>query len=56
MRSEKYQIKRRKDQVWWSSEGKEEVKERKVRARRRHVIFVTEKVVERIIASMDKSG
>ena len=52
---EKSQIKRsRKDWVWWSQEEKEEEKERKVWAHRRHVAF-TRKVIEIISANIGKS-
>jgi len=55
MRLGKSHIKRsRQDQVWWSWEGKEE-KERKVWAHKRRITFVTEKVIRRMIASIDKS-
>jgi len=54
MRSEKGQIKRsRKDRVWWSLEGKEE-KERKVWAYRRHITFVTRKIIGRMTTSLGK--
>ena len=53
----KGQIKRRRhDRIWWLREGKEEEKERKVQARQRRVTFVTEKVIGRMTASIDKSG
>ena len=53
----KDQIKRcRQDRVWWSRKGKEEEKERKVQARQMRVTFVTEKIIERMTASIDKSG
>jgi len=56
MRLEKCQIKRsRHDRVWWSQEGKEEEKERKVRAHQRRVTFVTGKIIGRMIASIGKS-
>jgi len=45
----------RKDQVWWSWEIKKE-NERKVWIRRRHVTFVTKKVIGRRTANIDKSG
>jgi len=57
MRLEKNQIKRsRQDWVWWSREGKEEEKKRKVQARQRRVTFVTGKVIVRMTVSIDKSG
>jgi len=57
MRLGKSQIKMsRHDRVWWSREGNEEEKERKVRTGQRHVTFVTGKVIGRITASINKSG
>jgi len=57
MRLGKSQIKSsRQDRVWWSQEGKEEEKERNVRARQKHVTFVIGKVIGRMTASIDKSG
>ena len=57
MRLEKDQMKRsRQDRVWWSREGKEKEKERKVRAHQKRVTFVTEEVIERMIANIGKSG
>jgi len=57
MRLEKCKIKRkRQDRVWWSREGKEEKKERKVRARQRRATFIIGKVIGRKTISIGKSG
>jgi len=57
MRLGKYPINRsRQNRVWWLQKGKEEEKERKVRAHQRLVTFVTGKVIGRMTASINKSS
>ena len=46
----------RQHRVWWSREGKEEEKERKVRTRQRRVTFITGKIIRRMTANIRKSG
>ena len=57
MRLGKGQIKRsRQDRIWWSQEGKEEEKKRKVRIRRRRVTFVIGRMTANISNSKLKKG
>jgi len=57
MRLGKDQIKRsRYDRVWWSREGKEEEKKKKIQAHQRRVTFITGNVIRKMTASIGKSS